>query len=64
MVDLNYITATELNRGKSSKSLKDVHENNKDLLVIKQSTPYAVIISYERYQKLIKGEVDYGRQNN
>lgn len=46
------VSATELNRGKSSKYLKEVNENNIDLFVIKNSSLYAVILSIERYNEL------------
>lgn len=61
--DMNYITATELNRGKSSSSIKKVHDDDCDLLIIKQSTPYAVIVSYDRYTKLMYAYEKMGREN-
>lgn len=48
-----YVRATDLNRGKASSCIKNVHDNNSDTVIIKNSTPYAVIISVEKYQKLI-----------
>lgn len=61
---LNYITATELNQGKSSSCVKRVHDTDCDTIVIKQSNPYAVIVSYERYIQLIKAYEKVGGMNN
>lgn len=54
--DIYFFTApaTDFCRGKSSSLIKKVHAENKDLVVIKNSKPYAVIISIERYQKLLE----------
>ena len=35
--DIVYVKATELNRGKASACLKNVHENNCDTVVVKNS---------------------------
>lgn len=63
ILGLNYVTATELNQGKSSSCLKAVHENNTDLLVIKQSTPYVVIVSFDRYNQLLEAYKNIGGMN-
>lgn len=47
-----FVKATELNRGKASSYIKKVHEDNCDTLVLKNSEPYAVIISVERYEEM------------
>ena len=49
-----FVKATELNRGKASSYIKKVHEDNCDTLVLKNSEPYAVIISVERYEAIQK----------
>ena len=59
--DIAYVKATELNRGKASACLKNVHENNCDTVVVKNSEPYAVIISVEKYQSLISNQEKLSR---
>lgn len=56
MNDLAYVKATELNRGKASACLKNVHDNDCDTVVVKNSEPYAVIISVEKYKSLISDQ--------
>ena len=56
IIDLAYVKATELNRGKASACLKNVHDNDCDTVVVKNSEPYAVIISVEKYQSLINDQ--------
>ncbi len=54
-------SATELNRGKASSLIKKVHDTNENLLIIKNSKPYAVVISYDKYNeisKLLEGKED------
>lgn len=70
MIDLAYVKATELNRGKASAYLKNVHDNNCDTVVVKNSEPYAVIISVEKYHDLINNQdqlmrlLKYAEENN
>ena len=47
-----FVKETELNRGKASSYIKKVHEDNCDTLVLKNSEPYAVIISVQRYEEM------------
>ena len=54
MNKMSYVKATDLNRGKASAYLKQVHDNNCDMMVLKNSEPYAMIISIERYQELME----------
>ena len=52
-----YHPITEFLRGQSSKIFDDIAENDKIVIVNKHSRPQNVIISYERYEKLLrKGE--------
>ena len=50
---MTYVKATDLNRGKASACIKSVHDTNCDAVVLKNSEPYAVIISIEKYNQLI-----------
>lgn len=54
MNGMSYVKATDLNRGKASSCLKQVHDENCDMMVLKNSEPYAMIISVERYQELME----------
>ena len=54
MNGLSYVKATDLNRGKASLCLRHVHDENCDMMVLKNSEPYAMIISVERYQELME----------
>lgn len=51
--EINYIKATDLSRGKAANCLKIVHDTNIDTLVLKNSEPYAAIISIEKYNYFI-----------
>lgn len=44
--------ATDFCRGKSSSLFKEVYESEIPLIVIKNSKPYTVIISYDQYLKV------------
>lgn len=52
-----YATATELSRGKAASYLKKVHDMDMDLVIVKNSEPYAVLMSVEKYEKM-QGEID------
>jgi len=54
MNGMAYVKATDLNRGKASSCLKQVHDENCDMMVLKNSEPYAMIISVKRYQELVE----------
>lgn len=54
MNGMSYVKATDLNRGKASSCLKQVHDENCDMMVLKNSEPYVMIISVERYQELME----------
>lgn len=51
MNDIKYVKATDLNRGKASAYIKEVHDSNCDVMILKNSEPYAVIISIDKYEK-------------
>ena len=48
--------ATDLCRGKAPSLLREMHETGKDLIVIKNSKPYAVVLSYQKYIELTNEE--------
>lgn len=47
---------TDLSRGKAASLLKKVHEEDNNLLIIKNSKPYAVVLSYKKYVDLIESK--------
>lgn len=49
---------TEFLRGQASKIFKEVVSEDKTVLVNKNSKPHAVIISYEKYKKLVDEGAD------
>ena len=51
-------TATEFLRGQASKIFDSVANEDKTVTVIKHSKPQVVIISYERYKKLVEQGVE------
>ncbi len=54
----DYESVTPFLKGQASKIFKDVADNDKVLIVQKQNRPQNVIISYERYKKLIDEGAD------
>jgi len=58
---LSYVKATDLNRGKASSCIKKVHDDNCDTIILKNSEPYAVIISVERYEEMLRNESQQNR---
>lgn len=54
MNGMSYVKATDLNRGKASSCLKQVHDEKRDIMVLKNSEPYAMIISIDKYQELME----------
>lgn len=59
-ITITFAKAAELSQGKSSQYLRQAHDNNADILVLKHSTPYAVLISYKRYLELTGNEESKG----
>ena len=54
----DYESVTPFLKGQASKIFKDVADNDKVLIVQKQNKPQNVIISYERYKKLVDEGAD------
>lgn len=54
----DYESVTPFLRGQASKIFKDVVDGDKVLIVQKQNKPQNVIISYERYKKLVDEGAD------
>ena len=54
----DYESVTLFLKGQASKIFKDVADKDKVLIVQKQNKPQNVIISYERYKKLVDEGAD------
>ena len=54
----DYASVTPFLRGQASKIFKEIADEDKVLIVQKQNKPQNVIISYERYKKLVKEGAD------
>lgn len=55
---IEHVNIGEFNRGQSSKIIRGLVENDKTAFVQKNGKPIAVIISYERYQRMFAEGVD------
>ena len=55
---IEHVTIGEFNRGQSSKIIRGLVEDDKTAFVQKNGKPIAVIISYERYQRMFAEGVD------
>lgn len=51
-------TATEFLRGQASKIFDEVSQEDKVVTVVKHNKPHIVIISYDRYRRLIEKGAD------
>ena len=48
----------EFNRGQSSKLIRNLVEKDNAAFIQKNGKPIAVVISYERYERLLKSGID------
>ena len=53
-----HINIAELNHGKTSRLIKEIHETDKTSLVQKNGKPIAVIASYQTYKRLLERGID------
>ena len=57
-VPMEHFNIGEFNRGQSSKLIRGLSENDKTAFVLKNVKPIAVVLSYERYERLLAAGVD------
>lgn len=57
-VPMEHFNIGEFNRGQSSKLIRNLSENDKTAFVLKNGKPIAVVLSYERYERLLAAGVD------
>ena len=55
---IEHLNIAEFNRGQSSKLIRDLVDEDKVAFIQKHGKPMAVVISYERYKRLLEREVD------
>lgn len=58
IMPMEHLNIGEFNRGQSSKLIRNLAENDKTAFIQKNGKPIAVVMSYERYKRLLKEGVD------
>lgn len=58
LVPMEHLNIGEFNRGQASKLIRNLVENDKAAFIQKNGKPIAVVISYERYERLLKAGID------
>ncbi len=57
-VPMEHLNIGEFNRGQSSKLIRGLAEEDKTAFILKNGKPIAVVISYERYQRMFEQGID------
>ena len=57
-VPMEHFNIGEFNRGQSSKLIRGLSEKDKTAFVLKNGKPIAVVLSYERYERLLAAGID------
>ena len=57
-IPMQHFNIGEFNRGQSSKLIRELVEKDNTAYVQKNGKPIAVIMSYERYQRLYENGID------
>ncbi len=57
-VPMEHFNIGEFNKGQSSKLLRGLSEADKTAFVLKNGKPIAVVLSYERYERLLTAGID------
>jgi len=55
---IEHFNIGEFNRGQSSKIIRGLAEEDKTAFVLKNGKPIAVVMSYERYQRMFEKGID------
>ncbi len=53
-----HLNIGEFNRGQSSKIIRGLVEEDKTAFILKNGKPIAVVLSYERYQRMFEKGID------
>ncbi len=57
-VPMEHLNIAEFNRGQASKLIRQVSEEDKAAFVQKNGKPIAVLISYDRYERMLAAGID------
>ena len=57
-VPMEHLNIGEFNRGQSSKLIRNLSEEDKTAFIHKNGKPIAVVISYDRYERMLAAGVD------
>lgn len=55
---MEHLNIGEFNRGQSSKLIRKLSEDDSAAFILKNGKPLAVLISYERYARLLAANID------
>ena len=55
---MEHLNIGEFNRGQSSKLLRELSEKDNTAFILKNGKPMAVVMSYDRYQRLLHEGID------
>ena len=55
---MEHLNIAEFNRGQSSKLIRGLAEEDKTEFIQKNGKPIAVVMSYERYQRMFEKGID------
>lgn len=58
LVPMEHFNIGEFNRGQASKLIRGLVQEDKTAFVQKNGKPIAVVISYERYERLLEKGID------
>ncbi len=57
-VPMEHYNIGEFNRGQSSKLIRGLSETDKTAFILKNGKPIAVVLTYERYERLLAAGID------
>lgn len=55
---MQHFNIGEFNRGQSSKLLRELAENDRIAYILKNGKPIAVVLSNERYERMLEAGID------
>ena len=55
---MEHLNIGEFNRGQSSKLIRGLAEKDSTAFILKNGKPIAVLLSYERYERLLQEGID------
>ncbi|MFQ7530495.1 MAG: type II toxin-antitoxin system Phd/YefM family antitoxin [Lachnospira eligens] len=55
---MEHLNIGEFNRGQSSKLIRNLVEKDNTAFILKNGKPIAVVLSYERYERLLQEGID------